>query len=224
MIDKKLGKNAIDLTGQVFDLLTVKYFYGRTSSGRILWYCECVCGNTKIVSTLNLRQGVVKSCGCYRDNFRKTHGMSESGPYQVWKAVCSRTDNPNNPRWIHYGGRGITKCDKWKTFEGFWEDMSDGYSPELTIDRIDVNGNYCKENCRWTTTTVQNHNMRKKKGCSSKYKGVHFDKERHRYRVHIKINKKREYLGSYFSECDAARAYDNRSEELYGDRPNGTSR
>lgn len=89
-----------------------------------------------------------------------THGMKNTRPYNVWISMKTRCFNKNHHWFKCYGGRGITVCDKWLNFTGFWEDMQAGYSDELTLDRIDPNGNYCKENCRWATKLQQSRNAR----------------------------------------------------------------
>jgi hypothetical protein len=88
----------------------------------------------------------------------KTHGMSHTLIYDIWSQMRQRCDNSNNKNYCYYGGIGITYDPKWRTFEGFYEDMKDGYSEHLTIDRIDTNGNYTKENCRWITMSKQQEN------------------------------------------------------------------
>lgn len=86
-----------------------------------------------------------------------SHKMSKTRQWTVYSAMKRRCNNKNNKR---YGGRGITYCDKWKTFNGFWKDMEEGYKDYLTLDRIDNDGNYCKENCRWTTNVQQANNRK----------------------------------------------------------------
>lgn len=138
--------------------------------------------------------------------------------YSVWRTMKQRCDNQNSVGYANWGGRGITYCDKWKTFDGFWEDMQDGYEEGLTLDRIDFNGNYCKENCRWATYTVQLHNKRHRN--KHGYKGI--SEKNGTYYANITKYGEYIYLGRYASVEDAATAYDNASYELYGDRPNGT--
>lgn len=88
------------------------------------------------------------------------HGMVYTRPHRAYWNMRKRCDNPKNKSYPDYGGRGITYCEKWSTFQGFWEDMQEGYADDLTLDRIDVNGNYCKENCRWVSKKVQANNTR----------------------------------------------------------------
>lgn len=91
---------------------------------------------------------------------KKTHGMSGSKPYAVWKTMHNRCKNQSHNRYASYGGMGIKVCKEWSSFEKFWEDMGETYAEGLTLDRIDPNGDYCKENCRWVTQKVQQRNRR----------------------------------------------------------------
>ena len=153
----------IDLTGQVFGRLTVVERVESTY-GMANWMCACTCGNTAIVRGTRLHSGVTQSCGCLvaetaRENQTK-HGKSTHPAYHSWSGMKQRCDNPSNQSYKDYGGRCISYPSKWSVFEGFWEDMGDSWKECLTIDRIDVNGNYCKENCRWATVAIQNQNKR----------------------------------------------------------------
>lgn len=136
-----------------------------------MWNCRCKCGNAAIVSTDNLRSGQVKSCGCLgrEVNLKAVtrHGMSSDGngkftrPYSIWCGMRQRCYYRKHVRWGCYGGRGIAVCDDWMKFESFWKWAEcNGYQDDLTLDRIDNDGNYEPSNCRWVTAKEQNNNSR----------------------------------------------------------------
>lgn len=158
----------LDLVGRVFGRLTV-IEYSHSQNDR-LWRCLCDCGNETIVRTNHLRLGRIKSCGCLRkDTLSETktiHGKRHSREYNAWCAMVQRCKNPKNKRYKHYGGRGIEVCDKWKTFAGFYEDMGER-PPAHSLDRINNDGGYCKDNCRWATNEEQANNRQ-----SSRYVDV----------------------------------------------------
>ena len=140
---------------------------GRSRGKKNLWLCKCDCGNEKVVAVDKLHSGNTKSCGCLqREVHRKcrmTHGKSDTKLYLVWREMITRTENQNAERYGIYGGRGISICGEWHNdFQLFYDwAIQNGYKEGLTIDRIDVNGNYEPDNCRWITPYEQSRNLRK---------------------------------------------------------------
>lgn len=188
---------------------------------------QCDCGSIKPVSYTDLIQNKIKSCGvCIRVERSTTHGMSGTRPFSIWHGMKRRCTEIKLRAYPNYGGRGISFDPKWESFEGFWEDMEDGYSETLELDRIDVDGNYCKENCRWASFTVQAHNRRKRKdsGCSSIGVVKRSDSKSDKYRTTLHKQGVKIFDKTFDTELEAATTYDNYSEEIYGDRPNKTIR
>lgn len=163
-----------DLTGRRFGRLVVlERVEDHVSSGGYRypkWRCICDCGNITEVTSRYLKRGVTKSCGCYRREVaagleHTTHGDSNNPKYvrlyNIWRGMRQRCNCKTNPIFHHYGGRGITICDEWSDYVNFksWA-LNNGYTDNLSIDRIDVNGNYEPLNCRWVTAKEQNVNRR----------------------------------------------------------------
>jgi hypothetical protein len=133
-------------------------------NGRRYWWCECSCGNKKEVSQLNLTQGKSTKCkGCTAKQRSVKHGYGQdtSGLYSVWKSMKTRCLNANHKSYKYYGGRGISLCEGWLTFEGFLRDMGEGYDSGLTLERVDNTKGYSRENCKWATRAEQNSNTRR---------------------------------------------------------------
>ena len=173
------------------------------------------CGTEFKANTYDINRGYIKSCGCYNKKRTKEsntkHGLKNTRLYSIWSKLKGRVLNPKNKNYNDYRGRGITICEEWKNdFMSFYNwAMSNGYSDELSIDRIDNAGNYCPENCRWTTRTIQARNQRIYKNNTSGFKGVSYIKKTGRYNAKIRVNLKRIHLGHFLTAVEGAIAYNN---------------
>lgn len=167
----------VDISGQRFGRLTVSE-YVKTENRVSWWKCKCDCGNDIVTTVTKLRTGHTKSCGCLAAEYRKnkpevvkraklantTHGGTHDRLFRIWTSMRNRCSNPRNPAYTWYGGKGVKVCDEWNNYESFkaWS-YANGYDDkakihECSIDRIDPNGNYCPDNCRWADKKTQAEN------------------------------------------------------------------
>lgn len=175
--------SALKLLGQRFGRLLVIDQCEERRRNNIVWLCKCECGSEVKIPGKDLRYGNTTSCGCLQKEVAalnvstatRTHGMShKTYLYGIWTGIKDRCYNTNHPAYPNYGGRGITMCVEWiEDFAQFVKDVGDRPSDEHTLDRLDNNSGYCKDNCRWITRKLQSRNRRKFKNNSSGITGVY---------------------------------------------------
>lgn len=155
LTDKRFGK--LKVVCRADDYISPKGYVA------VNWLCECECGNTTVVRGCNLKSGATTSCGCERvvNPNRLKHGGTDTRLHKIWMSMRRRCHNKNDKSYRDYGGRGITICEEWNDFEKFrdWA-IQNGYEDCLTIDRVNNDGNYCPDNCRWADSVTQANNTR----------------------------------------------------------------
>lgn len=163
-VQAKRARGADPAVGEVFGRLTVQGPSFSDGGGKKLIEVLCDCGINLIIRKGNLLSGTSKSCGCLaieKAKSKKTHGMSGTRMYYVWQNILQRCTLPTYKNYANYGGRGVTVCDRWNTFENFYADVGEPPFEGATLDRIDNDKGYCPENIRWATRIEQSANTRR---------------------------------------------------------------
>ena len=170
---------------------------------------KCYCGTEFKAQATSIKSGRTKSCGCFKKECSKTHGLRKHRLYLAWYHMLDRCNNIESDNYKYYGARGIKVCESWYDVKTFIDDMYPSYIEGLSIDRINNDLGYNKDNCRWTTKSVQTRNTRKLYAHNTTgYRGVGLHKASHKYRAIIKVNSNRIHLGLFITAIEAAKAYD----------------
>jgi hypothetical protein len=216
-----------DISGKVFGRLTV---ISRADGypKHDMWECKCSCGNDKVIYGYDLRTEKTKSCGCLRSELLTTHGMHKTRFYSVWSNMIERCRNKNAPNYHYYGGRGISVCEKWKSFEGFKEDLYESYvvhsekygESDTTIERLDVDDSYKLSNVTWATMRTQAKNKRLNRNNTSGHPGVSWMNSKQKWRARISLDRKECHIGVYDSLEEAIKAREKALLQLEGERLN----
>lgn len=209
-----------DLTGQKFNRLTViSKSEKRNNNREVYWCCICECGNTTEVTSCHLRKEYIRSCGCLQIEKVKDRSstLKQNNPemYSKWVSMKSRCDNENDNSHVNYGARGITYDIQWQQFDNFFNDMNVGFSVGLELDRVDVNGNYEKSNCRWVDHSENNFNKRRQSNNTSGKTGVNLMKTG-KYRAYIVKDKKQIHIGVFDTFEQALLERKQKELEIYG--------
>ena len=168
---------------------------------------KCFCGKTFKAGIQDVKKLTTRSCGCLIGKQNITHGLTKHRLYGTWSSMTNRCNNKSNHAYNDYGARGITVCDEWLDIKNFINDMYPSYKEGLSIDRINNNKGYSKDNCRWADSFTQTRNTRRlvSKNTSG-YRGV--DMSGKKYKARISTDNGRVYLGTFETAIQAAKAYD----------------
>lgn len=229
---KKGRKPSIEV-GQKYGrwlVLRISHSYQSPSMKFPKWYwrCVCECGVEKDVRAPSLLSGASKSCGCLQKEIiastHMKHGMGRdaSRGRSSYYHMLRRCLDTKEPGYENYGGRGIGVCDRWNpakcgSFLNFLEDMGERPSKKHSIDRIDVNGDYSPENCRWSCSSDQVFNQRKRVTNRSGRTGVRMDSRRNKWYAEIHVNYKKIWLGYYDTFEEAVSAREEAEISYYGE-------
>ena len=199
-----------DMTPVLLEDLGMRYPTENSKQKKRYGIYQCqYCGKEFVVAMYQVKRGASKSCGCICPRCVKPHGLTQHPLYGTWRMMKARCYNSNTEKYIDYGGRGIQVCERWLDIKKFIEDMYPSFQEGLTLDRIDVNGDYELDNCRWTTKDIQARNTRDI--CinnTSGYRGVSFYKKSNKWLSYISLNNKRIHLGCFHTALEAAKAYE----------------
>ncbi len=201
------------MIGQKYGRLKVLVLF-KVHNKRTLFKCRCDCGNILNVERSNLLTGHSRSCGCLAKETSTTHGMSHFAEYPIWVSMIQRCHNKNSSVYSYYGGRGITVCQEWKdSFENFYHDM--GERPEgLSIERVNNNLSYSKDNCIWANRTTQSRNRCLGINNKTGMRGIHLLKRNQKYCVQIKAEGRTHTIGN-FSFLEDAKIARLKAEQKY---------
>lgn len=203
--------------GEKYAKLTILEEGPRSRLDKRQVWCSCDCGNPEptLVQVNNIISGNTSSCGCVGEESRKTHGMSNTRTYQIHEGMIRRCKPHLADDFPYHAGKGIKVCEEWKTFENFFEDM--GECPEgMSLDRIDVNGNYCKDNCRWATNSVQGYNKGLDPNNTSGKSGVSWYTQNQKWSAEIHVENQHIRLGMFNNFEDAVKAREEAELKYYG--------
>lgn len=209
-----------DITGNRYGRLVVTS-YVETVNRQTMWECLCDCGEKTTVRRSNLQSGTTKSCGCLlkENGGYEAFGLSQLPEYKSWKNMIDRCYNPEHRSYVDYGQRGIGVCGRWMESDNvgyinFLEDM--GPSNGLTLERIEVNGDCCPENCKWDTKSNQGYNQRIRATNKSGRTGVRWYTKGDKWVAYITHNNKSIALGYFNSFEDAVKARETAELKYFG--------